>query len=212
MTARLFKIPRRRPGVVDLYAPLTYGNTGYRVKWATNFDAAPTTIITSTNVGFVDPAININTLDSQPTTGKDVRIVFNPATYTIDDTKPFWLIYVPVVGGVEGTPSAPTLILPDSANKGVGIITIHGNAPSAATFAGSLQIDLPYLAEDFHIHNEDGSNNLFVATDTGGAETQLKPDTFSQFTQMRASQGSLWVRGGGGVVAFSARFTLAFPR
>jgi hypothetical protein len=214
---RLFKIARRRPHIVDFYTPFTYGVTGYRIKWAQNFDGVFAAIITSTNVGFLDDNVNRNVVDTQPTTGTDVRIVFDPTTYSIDDTKAFWLQYFPVIGGVEQTPSAPTLILPDSVLKGQGVVTIHGAAPAAATFAGSLQLDLPFLMQDFRIHNEDIANYLFVATDSSGAEQQLKPDTFPQYNTIHGSQGTLYVRGAtsAGVAAavnFSAVFTLAFPR
>ena len=220
---RLFGVIRRRPGYVDVVTPFTYGVDGYRLKAASNYDGSFTSILTSSNVGFRDPAINPNLVDAQPMGGtasngsRNIRIVFNPTTYGLTDTSSFWLQFVQTIGGVEQTPGAPTLILPDSANHGVGIVTIHGNAPSGAASANSLQIDLPRLAEDFHIHNEDAANYLYVSTEAGGAETQLKPDTFSQFAQMRATQGSIWVRGAtsggsGAVVAFSARFTLAYPR
>lgn len=218
---RLFGVARRRPNYIDVLTPFAYGVDGYRLKWAANFDAGSfTTFITSTNVGFVDAAINPNVIDSQPLggftglagSGRNVRIVFNPATYSIPDTSSFWLQFVPVTGGVEGTPGAPTLVLPDSANHGTGIVTIHGSAPAGATSANALQLDLPRLMEDFQIHNEDGTNNLMISTEQSGAETQLKPDTFSQFAQQRSAQSSIWVRGTGGAVAFSARFTLAFPR
>lgn len=215
---RLFKIARRRPHLVDFYTPFIYGVDTYRIKWATNFDAAFTAIINSSNVGFLDPAVNQQALDVQPlgsmtaTGGRAVRIVFDPATYSIPDTSSFWLQYVPVTGGVEGTPSAPTLILPDSANKGVGDVTIHGSAPSAVNSAGALQLDLPFLMQNIRIHNEDGTNSLFVSTEQSGPEQQLKPDTFPQWQSFYGTTGSIWVRGGGGAVAFSAVMTLAFPR
>lgn len=211
---RLFKIARRRPHIVDFYTPLTYGVDGYRLKWAANFDASFTTFITSTNVGFVDSNVPQYVYESQPTTGKDVRIIFDPTTYSIPDASSFWLQFVQVIGGVEQTSatSAPTLVLPDSANKGVGIVTIHGNAPNGASTANSLQIDLPYLMSDIRIRNEDSSNFLFVSSEQGGAEQQLKADTFPQYQSLSATQGSLWVRGGGAVVAFSATCTAAFPR
>jgi hypothetical protein len=209
---RLFKIARRRPHIVDFYTPFTYGVDLYRIKWAANFDGAFATIISSTNVGFVDSNINPMVIESQPTTGKDVRIVFDPTTYGITDTQSFWLQFVPVTGGVEGTASAPTLILPDSANKGVGSVTIHGNAPNAASSANSLQLDFPFLMSDIRIHNEDGTNNLFVATEQNGPEQQLKADTFPQWQHLQGTQSSIWVRGGGAVVAFSAVMTVAFPR
>lgn len=215
---RLFKIARRRPNLVDFYTPFVYGVDTYRLKWAANFDAAFTAFLNSTNVGYLDPAVNQQKLDVQPlgsmtaTGGRAVRIVFDPATFSIPDTSSFWLQYVPVTGGVEGTASAPTLILPDSANKGVGEVTIHGNAPNAGTSAGSLQLDFPFLMQNIKIHNEDGTNSLYVSTEAGGPEQKLEPDTFPQWANLLGTQGSIWVRGGGGVVAFSAVMTLAFPR
>ncbi len=287
---RIFKIGRRRTGIIDLYTPLTPGLDflGYRVKWAPNFDAAFTTIINSSNVGYVDPNINLYTVESQPTTGKDVRIVFNPSSFgtpltgvfnvtnnlatvtptmtqvgivypgntltfgsqpgasyvvlsvasglitlttpytgttntattsslSIGDSNSFWLQVAQVVGGTETLVSAPTLILPDSANRGQGIVTIHGNAPGASSSSGALQIDFPYVMQDIQIHLEDASNYLYVSTEQNGAEQELKPDTFPQYQTIWGSQPSIWVRGGtalgtGAIVAFSATFTLSFPR
>lgn len=197
---------------MDFFTPFAYGVTGYRLKWAANFDGAFSTFLTASNVGYLDPAINPNVVDTQPSTGQDVRIVFNPTTYSIPDTSSFWLQYVPVTGVSEGAPSAPTLILPDSANKGVGDITIHGNAPNQPTSANSLQLDFPFMMQNIRIHNEDGTNSLFVATEQSGPEQQLKSDTFPQWQSLYGTTSSIWVRGGGAVVAFSATMTLAFPR
>lgn len=218
MSARLFAVLRRRPNYIDVMTPFTYGTDGYRLKWATNFDASFTTFITAPNTGFVDGSINPNVIDAQPmggeasNGGRNLRIIFNPTTFSIPDTSSFWLQFVQVIAGVEQTPGAPTLILPDSANHGVGIVTIHGNAPSGASTANTLQIDFPRLMEDIHIHNEAASTSLFVSTQSGGAETLVPPDSAEQFSQLRGTQGSIWVRGGGAQAAFSARMTLAFPR
>lgn len=211
---RLFKIGRRRPNIVDFYTPLTQGldTAGFRIKWAQNFDGSFATIINSTNVGFLDPNVNPYRVESQPTSGTDVRIVFDPASYSIDDTKSFWLQFAQVTGGSESLVSAPTLILPDSALRGQGIVTIHGTAPSAADSTGALQIDLPFVAQNFQIHNEDGTNSLFVSTEQGGPEQKCGVATFPQYETLWGAQPSIWVRGGGGAVAFSASFTRAFPR
>jgi len=213
---RQFKIARRRPNYVDFYTPTQAGVDGYKLSWATNFDATPTDFLTSTNVGYLDPKVNQAVVDTQPTGGM-VRIVFDPASYSIPDTSSFWLVFTPMTGAVPGTASPPTLILPDSANKGVGIVTIQGEAPSATASTGSLQIDFPALMQDFRIHNEDTTNYLFVATEAGGAEQQLRPDTFPQYTNITGTQASIFVRGGtpalaGAKVKFSATCTLAFPR
>ena len=290
---RIFKIGRRRPHIIDLYTPLTQGldTLGYRVSWAQNFDAGSfTTIINSSNVGFLDQNVNRMKVETQPTTGTDVRIVFDPSSYMtaltgtydvtngspsvptslsqvglvysgatvifgsqlgvrytvesvnsttitlttnytgtnaaattasqgINDARSFWLKVSRIQGGSAILTSAPTLILPDHVNKGIGVVTIHGTAPSAAGSAGSLQLDFPYLMQNFQFHSEDTTNFLYVSTEDGGPETQMGTANFSQYgPTIYASQGSLWVRGAnqagtsGAAVAFSATATLAFPR
>lgn len=203
---RLFSVRRRRPNIVDFYTPVVYGVDGYRIKWAANFDTAFTTIITSTNVGFLDPNVNRNVIETQPTTGKDVRIVFDPASYTITDTDQFWLQFVPVTGGVEGTAGAPTLILPSSANHGVGIVVIAGTAASSAP----IQLDLPMLMQDFRFRNEDTANDLLIGTVEGGPVTTVPPGETS--LSLLGTQGSVYVQGDVGDVDFSASFTLAISR
>jgi len=139
------------------------------------------------------------------------------ATMLIPDTKAFWLQFAQVTGGSETLVGAPTLVLPDGANHGQGIVTIHGTAPSATTSAGSLQIDLPRMMQNFQIHSEDSANYLYVSTEQNGAEQQLQPAAFPQYQTLWGVQSSLWVRGAtssgtGAAVAFSATFTLGFPR
>jgi len=205
---RLFSVRRRRPNIVDFYTPVVDNVDGYRIKWATNFDAgAWTTVLTSTKVGYIDPAVNRNVIETQPTTGKDVRIVFDPATYSIPDTSQFWLRFYPVIGGVEQTPGAPTLVLPDSMRHGVGMVVIQGTAPSAAP----LQLDLPTLMQDFQVTNEDAAN-LFLGTVDGGPMVTILPAVGIQSIGLWGSQGTIYVQGDGAAVNFSAVFTLAFPR
>jgi hypothetical protein len=294
---RLFGVARRRPGYVDVITPFSYGVTGYRLKWAPNFDATTfSPILTSSNVGYLDPTINPNVVDAQPMGGaasngsKNIRIVFNPAnpsyavaltgtynvshssnsltpstsqvgivypgstisfasqpgvsytvatvaagtitltanytgtsnaattaTMSINDGSSFWLQFAQVTGGSETLVGAPTLLLPDSANHGQGIVTIHGTAPAGTSSTASLQIDLPRMMQNFHIHSEDSSNYLYVATEQNGPEQQLQPAAFPQFETIWGVQSSIWVRGAtssgtGAAVAFSATFTLGFPR
>jgi hypothetical protein len=209
---RLFSVRRRRPNIVDIDTPKVYGVDGYRLKWDTNFDGAfATTFLTSTNVGFLDDAVNRNVIETQPVTDK-VRIVFNPATYSITDTLPFWLKFVQVIGGVEQTPGAPTLVLPDASHHGVGLVTIHGDAPSGATVANSLQIDLPMLMQDFRVHNESTARDLYLATEANGPEVMVPKSSDIQSLSFLATQGSIYVRSLGGTATFSLSFTLAFPR
>jgi hypothetical protein len=275
---RTFSCFRRRPHVVDLLTPFVYGVSTYSIYWAANFDGVFTSIISSTNVGFYDSNIPRGKTELQNSQGF-VRITFDPTTYSIDDTRSFWLqLWETPPGGtaatfavVNGSPSvtasisqtgvlvpgqtlmfasqpgttytiltavgtavtltanysgiaaaattigglitAPTLLLPDTTNKGIGNVTIQGNAPQATSSAGSMELDLPSLFQNFQITNNDTSNTLYVATEAGGPEMEVGHSLgFPGYQTFLGSQGSIWVRGGGGAVNFSATFTLSFPR
>jgi hypothetical protein len=209
---RSINVFRRRTNIVDMMVPVTAGVTTYRLKWAQNFDGVFATIINAPVYGFYDTSIDRGKVDSQPSTGTSVRLTFDPATFAIPDTKSFWIQLFHLSGGPEVAVSAPSLLLPDSAHHGVGLVTIHGTAPNGASSAASLQLDLPRLMQDFHIHNEEGATNLFVATEQDGPEQMLPPSALPQGVSWNATQGSIWVRGGGATAAFSATFTTAFPR
>lgn len=210
---RTINVFRRRPALVDMMVPLTAGVETYRLKWALNFDGAFAAIIDAPAAGFFDESIDRGKVDAQPSTGRSVRITFNPDTFSITDENSFWvqLFHVPA-GGPEAAVSAPSLVLPESAHRGIGIVTIKGNAPNAA--AGSaLQLDLPGMMQDFRVFNQTAAAAyLFVSTEEDGPEQEVRPPPASPYTSLMASQGSIWVRGGGAVVPFSATFTRSFPR
>lgn len=304
---RLFSVTRRRPNIIDLSTPRQQPNiptqNGYRLLVATNFDGVFSTIINSTNVGFLDRNVNQAVLDVQNRPGQ-VRIVFDPDTYTqtllgqtgsaatvsafgapvstmtgltgmtaasvghyltvtgadepgnnglflitvlnsatsvdianadgvfpdgnsgsivwseqtanIDDTKHFWMRLQPLVGGTpSGPPGAPTLVLPDSANHGLGIVVIQGTAPNGADVTESLQLDLPRLMNDFHLHNREGGGgtDLFVAMEFEGPEKLFAGGEPTPINiSYEGTQSQLFVRGGGGTAEFSASFSSVFPR
>lgn len=211
---RTINLFRRRSNIVDLMVPVTANVAEYRLRWAQNFDGVFAQIIAAPVWGFYDDTIDRAKIDSQPSTGVGVRMTFNPVTFSITDTKSFWiqLWHLPVGGGPEVAVSAPSLVLPESAHHGVGIVTIQGNAPTGATSADALQLDLPRLMQDFRIFNKDAGVSLFVSTEELGPEEEVKPAPADQYTSLSATQGSLWVRGGGAPCPFSATFTAAFPR
>lgn len=214
---RLFSVPRRRPNLVDLMAVFNPNAEIYRVKWGANFDTTPlTTIINSPNIGYYDDNIPRGTVEVQGVGGRLVRIVFDPATFSIPDDKPFWLTLAQVVGGAETAVSPPTLILPESAHHGVGVVVLAGSAPNGVSVANSLQIDLPRLMSDIRIVNKEGTggHTLYVATTPGGPETAVLPliDGGQTTLTLLGTESTLLVRGGGGAVAFSATLTAAFPK
>ncbi len=211
--SRMFSVPRRRPGIVDLYANFVAGAELYRVYWATNFDVAVpwTQIVQCGPVGFFDDAVPRAKIEAQPTVGKYIRIVFDPRTYAITDTAPFWLRVATVTGGVE-TLGEATLLLPEDAHHGVGVVVLAGTAPVAAP----LQIDLPRLMSDIRISNDDGAGGNFmtVGTTPGGPTFAVYPaaDVGPTALTLNATEGTLIVQGDTADVAFTATCTLAFPK
>ena len=214
---RVFSCFRRRPHVVDMLTPFVYGVQTYTVKYATNFDGAFASIINSTNIGFYDSNIPRNKTELQNTNGF-VRITFDPTTYGIDDARSFWLqLWETPASGPAAAVSAPTLLLPDTANHGIGLVTIAGNAPSATSSASSLQLDMPRMMSDWKIRNEDAANLLYVATEQNGPEMAIAPSAFPQYYNIQGEQGSIWVRGAttggaGAIVLFSATASMSFPK
>jgi hypothetical protein len=214
---RTFSCFRRRPHIVDLLTPVVSGATVYTIKWGQNFDTATfTDIIDCSNVGYYDDNIPRNKTELQNTNGF-VRITFDPTTFSIDDTKSFWLqLWETVPPAASAQVSACTLLLPDSALKGQGNVTIEGSAPSEASSAAALQLDLPSVVQNFQITNTvaTGGNILYVSTEQGGPEMAIGPGLgFPGYQTIWGAQGSIWVRANGaGGATFSATFTLAFPR
>lgn len=194
---RLLSIRRRRPHLVDVWTPKVEGVDGYRLKWAANFSSAPTTILTSTNAGFADPSVKRNVVEAQAL-GDQVRIVFDPTSYSIPDEVSFWLQLVPVTGGTEGTPGAMTLVLPGGMGNS-SLVTIAG------TPTGTQQLDLP-MVRDIQIQN---AAPITIATESGGAAFTV-PGSASEAHSLGflGQQSTLYVTGG----AFSMVATLAYPR
>lgn len=190
-------IRRRRPHLVDVWTPRVAGVDGYRLKWGANFSSAATTFLTSTNSGFLDPKVNPNTVDSQPSDGQ-VRIVFDPASYSIPDAVSFWLQLVPVTGAVEGTPGPMTLVLPGAMGNN-SLIAVAG------TPSGTQQLDLP-MVKDIKIQN---AGPVTIATENGGAAFTV-PGSGSEVHTLAflGTQSTLYITGG----AFSMVATLAYPR
>ena len=214
---RVFSCFRRRPHVVDMLTPFVYGVQTYTVKYATNFDGIFASIINCSNVGFYDDNIPRGKTELQNTNGF-VRMTFDPATFSIDDTRSFWLqLWETPAVGIPAAVSAPTLLLPDTANHGIGLVTIAGNAPAGTSSTTSLQLDMPRMMQDWKIHNQDSTNLLYIATEQNGPEMSIGPTAFPQYYNYNGVQGSIWVRGAttagvGAVVAFSATASLAFPK
>ena len=141
-------------------------------------------------------------------------IVWAEQAANVDDTKPFWMRLQPLVGGSpSGSVGAATLVLPDSANHGLGITVIQGDAPDAADVTGSQQLDLPRLMNDFQLHNREAATDLYVAMEFEGPEKKFAGgEATPTNVSYEGTQSQLFVRGDGADVEFSASFTSVFPR
>lgn len=219
---RPLTVVRRRPNLLDLVVPKNPATQGYRLRAATNFDATFTTILTADiSSGYLDRNLVLNQkhLTLQALNNRNhVRITFDPQTFngvaSIVDSSPFWLRFQPVdFAGSPGAESAPMLILPEDKLRGDTVIQIAGNAPNAATVAGSLQLLLPFRSQNISIRNKEATTDLFVALEPGGAEAQLDGGavTTTLMELPGGAQGCILVRGGGATAAFSASFTSFLP-
>jgi len=208
---REFSAIRRRSGVVDVVTPKRPGVEGYALEWAPNFDIPFTPLVISGLAGYCDPSLRY--MPHTPIPAGNVRIIFNPSTYGIDDTKAFWLHFIPISGGAPGAASNPGLVLPDQAGRGA--IVIAGNAPNAGDITGSLQLDFPRLVEDIRVFNQAGAggNSIFIATEGSNAEHEIIAGVGQNaLTSIRGALACIRVRGDGSDVPFTATFTLAFAR
>lgn len=209
---RDFNVVRRRKNMVDLLTPKRANVKGYRVQASANFDGVFTTLMTADiGSGYIDPNVNsakLNVLNNP----NQIRIVFDPVTFTLDDDQHIWLRFVPVdFAGSAGTPGPVHLVLPDDEVQAAGRVIIAGTAPNGADVSASLQINLPFGMADFHIRNNQAAagTTLFLATALGGSERQIAAQDTA--TMYGGAQSVLFVRGGGGTVSFSADFTHSLP-
>lgn len=219
---RPFNVIRRRKNLADILIPKEASTQKYRLLAAPNFDGAFVQIVEADiSSGYLDPALMTSgraaTLQALNNPGQ-IRVVFDPASFaalaSIADGDIFWLKFEPVsFTGTVGADSNPIMILPEDKLRGDSAITIAGNAPNAATVAGSLVLDLGYRMQDITIRNEDPSKSLFVATEAGGNEVEVEGggNTLSTYTLAFGAQGTILVRGGGAVVHFSATMTSFLP-
>lgn len=213
--ARSISVNRRKDGLVDLLIPKRDGKTGFRFGAATNFDAAYTTFATVPNDGLASssvPSVAVNSVGSQ--FKNHVRFIFKPSDYVataaaLIDTNPFFLrIEARNPDGTFDSAEVGHLILPPPIEP-YRVINLRGTAPSGASLANSLEIQLPGRCTDFSILN-DGAAPLFVAFHSTGGEYQVLPVTsaFNAYEQYTGSVSQIFIRGSGGSTTVSMAFTL----
>jgi hypothetical protein len=196
---------------------MDYATTGvvkYRLYTASEPSfAAPTAVVTVTNLGLVDPAVAGPQNPIQP--GKTVQVLMKPSNYGLPDSAFFWLKLVYVNSSdadmSSPAPSAATLVLPPYVgNEQAGF---NATAPTGTSIADSLRIDLPRQMSNFRVRNLSTTIPLYVAFQEGGPEIVVPGQVSSQESiGFDGIVSSVWVRGSGGTAAFSAQFTYANPR
>lgn len=209
MESRPLSIVRRRNNLVDLVTdnlqtePIpTYG---YRYEAAQNFDAVFAVMQDMNNGGFISATAVDNALNDSRFKGK-VRFLFNPDDYVpvlpwITDITPFFIrLLTQPYGGAFGPPSMMTVIMPYDSSSDPPLI-LNGDAPNAATIAGSIGINLPRNCANMVIKNVDAMN-LIVAFSPGGPEYTIYPGERVEFEEATISQ--LFVRGDGAITTFNA--------
>lgn len=207
---RQISIFRRHPNLVDVLIPRDANVDKYRLKWANNFDVSPfTTFLTSEKTGHCD-----FTIEDEKTVkvhGDYVRIVFDPANYSIPDDQVFWIEYFPVdFSGVEGAGTPPLMIMkPQPGGSYFPQLSITGTAPNVATLASSLEIHFPRQMRDLRLLNTAG---MFIAFDKNGPEILMTGDPLPKDISAWATQSVIFVRGQGAAVPFSLLFTLAYTQ
>jgi len=215
--ARYLSIYRRRTNLVDLNLQARVGAASYQFQAASNFDAAFNTFQVVPATGFRSVSTPDTGFDGEQFRGPQgaaspvgfTRFKFAPSDYTVavpavNDALPFYVRIIQTdVSGVVHPAESMELILPYNPEPNRPVI-LSGNAPNAASLAGSLEIQLPMQVLNSQFQNN-GANDLFVAFEPTGAEFRVPPLSTLQTNLVTTypSITQLFVRGAGGVTAFN---------
>lgn len=152
-------------------------------------------------------SVDVENPDGGSPDANDGSIAWSEELSILDDDKSFWMQLQPLAAGSPlGDPTAPTLVLPDSLRHGLITIAISGTAP-----ATELRLDFPLLMENMNIVNLDDTNNLLVGSEEGGPKNAILTEN-DQYFGFNGAVGSIYIQGDSAPVAFTANFTLCFPR
>jgi hypothetical protein len=189
--------------LVDLVTPDQGGDppiVEYRFAYAANFDAAAATIQDVPRRGYVSPSV-LDTGFNDSRFRDLVRFLFDPSDYSITDGVPFFLkMATRPLGGVFGTLGAYHMVVPYNPTSNPPAV-LNGDAPMAASLAGSVEINLPKTCDQFIIKNLSG-NNLFIAITPGGPEYTIGPTSYLELFD--TTSAVLFARGDAGAATFNA--------
>jgi len=133
-----------------------------------------------------------------------VDFKFDPADYGL--TTPFYIRFVEVSGGVDGTITGPYIIGAGGGSGGSGstdpyVFEASGTAPNAATIAGSVKIILPSGVTRLRADNVDiGGIPLWIAFDAAGPEREIAAN--NGYFEFEGAFSEIYLRGEGGTCDF----------
>lgn len=203
-----FSVARRFDGLIEIITPRITQDpivAKYRLKTDTNpFGLFATTVMES-SYGLISPEVADR--HHPLTAGDNIRFVFKPSSFSLSDTAAFWLKVVAVDAAnaemVSPAPSLPTLVHP--VGNGLNEGAFNATAPIGAAITDAVAIHLGRSVHNLTIRNLDGARALHVAYDVAGQESIIPFGT--EATALSGTSHTLYLRGIGGTVAFSVRFS-----
>jgi hypothetical protein len=195
--------------LIDIHWPVRVNAASYDVQFATNFDAVFTTFQNVPNWGFrsvsASEAMGVEQFRNK------TRFLFAPSDYPpMVDNAPIWIRFRQIdVDGTVNPFEAIHLVLPYDSGPRPPVI-LNGNAPAAATIAGSLELQLPHHVNSIFLTNNDPANSLFVSFNSYAPEIEVTPlvANFVPLSSDLPMFNQLFVRGAGGIVNFTASVAL----
>ena len=205
--ARSLSLVRRRTHLVDLTLPVRADVASYQFQAATNFDGAYTTFDTVPAGGKASKSVQDLGIDGSSRFRGQTRFLFDPADYSLDDSKPLWIRIKQVsTAGVVGSAEAGQLVLPYSSAPDRPVV-LKGTAPQAADSSGSLEIQLPMQCRNLQFQVDPTvTANLVVSFEPGGPEWTVPAlqTYFTNFDMVHPMATQIFVRGDTGAALFNA--------
>lgn len=204
--SRDLSIHRRRPGVLILSMVDDPNVKEWRILSSPTFDGAYTDLgISIPRNGYASP----NAIVEQYNGAFRDRILVSLSSTdfpSITDSADFYLkVRKTTFAGAVTTGSSCHMVIPYS-SQARRAITLSGNAPNAASSAGSLEIVLPQQCQGGNFTNYSSTKDLYVSLSPTVGELRVALST--TYANNFPTFNSIFVRGDSAVVRFDATFSL----
>lgn len=204
--SRDLSIHRRRPGVLILSMADDPNIRDWKLSSSATFDGVYTDFgIIIPKIGYASPNAIVQQYDGAfrgrvlvSLSSTDIPAISDTSEFFMKVTKTTW-------AGVSTTSSSCHMVVPFTAQTRRAI-TLSGNAPNAASLAGSLEIVLPQQCQGVNFTNYSTSKDLYTALSPAAAEFRVALST--TYSNNFPTFNSVFVRGDSAVVKFDATFSL----